>query len=47
MTRDEIEPMVPVMPRSHDTDETVYADGGHRKRYEATDVTAPLVPDLR
>ena len=46
MTRDEIEPMVPVMPRDTDTVD-VRADGGHRKRYDAAEVEAPLVPDLR
>jgi len=46
MTRDEIEPMVPVMPQEN-TSETIYADGGHRKRFDAGEVAAPLVPDLR
>lgn len=47
MTRDEIEPMVPVMPSAENPEETVYADGGQRKHYEALEVTAPLVADLR
>lgn len=47
MTRDEIEPMVPVMPRAENPEETVYADGGQRTRYEAPEVEAPLVADLR
>lgn len=47
MTRDEIEPMVPVMPSADDPDETVFADGGQPKRYDASDVEAPLVADLR
>lgn len=46
MTRDEIEPLVPVMPRDTDTTE-MRADGGRRKRYDAAEVDAPLVPDLR
>lgn len=46
MTRDEIEPLIPVMPRD-DTSQTVRADGGRRKRFEAGEVAAPLVPDLR
>lgn len=46
MTRDEIEPLIPVMPRG-DTSETVRADGGRRKRYDLDEVAAPLVPDLR
>ena len=46
MTRDEIEPMVPVMPQD-DTTETIRADGGLRKRFDADEVGAPLVPDLR
>lgn len=46
MPRDEIEPMVPVMPQD-DTRQTIRADGGRRKRYDADEVDAPLVPDLR
>jgi hypothetical protein len=45
MTSDEIEPMVPRMPRQTST-ETVRADGGQRKRYDADEVTAPLVPSF-
>ena len=42
MTNDEIEPMVPEMPRRTST-ETVRADGGRqRTRYEEAE--APLVP---
>lgn len=47
MHRDEIEPMVPIMPRDDDSDDTVRADGGRRKRYDKEAVDAPLVPDLR
>lgn len=48
MHRDEIEPLVPVMPRDdEDEDETVRADGGRRTRYDDAEVDAPLVPDLR
>ncbi|MES3518212.1 MAG: hypothetical protein PPP58_11155 [Natronomonas sp.] len=47
MTRDEIEPMVPMMPTDDETDEIVYADGGQRKRYDHETVEAPLVADLR
>jgi enterochelin esterase-like enzyme len=46
MTRDEIEPMVPVMP-DEDTTDQIRADGGVRRRYDAEEVAAPLVPDLR
>lgn len=46
MTPDEIEPMVPVMPNDESTD-PVRADGGLRKRYDAQEVDASLVPDLR
>ena len=46
MTRDEIEPMVPVMP-TDETTETIRADGGLRKHFDADEVDAPLVPDLR
>ena len=46
MTRDEIEPIVPVMPTEETTD-AVVADGGRKKRYDAGEVDAPLVPDLR
>lgn len=46
MTPDEIEPMVPVMPNDESTD-TVRADGGLRKRYDAQEVEAALIPDLR
>jgi hypothetical protein len=45
MTSDEIEPMVPEMPRQTSTD-TVRADGGQPKRYDADEVTAPLVPSF-
>lgn len=47
MTRDEIEPMVPVMPREDNPTETARTDGGHRKRYDVASVDAPLVADLR
>ena len=46
MTRDEIDPMVPVMPEKETTDQ-IRADGGARKRYDAGEVEAALVPDLR
>jgi hypothetical protein len=46
MTRDEIEPMVPLMP-DEDTTDQIRADGGLKKRYDAEEVAAPLVPDLR
>lgn len=46
MTRDEIAPMVPVMPRAETTTE-IRADGGPRKRYDVEEVEAPIVPDLR
>jgi len=46
MTRDEIEPMVPVMP-DEDTTDQIRADGGVRRRYDSEEVAAPLVPDLR
>ncbi|MFT4883839.1 MAG: hypothetical protein ACI8U4_001352 [Natronomonas sp.] len=45
MTPDEIEPMVPVMPQDETT--TIRADGGQLKRYDADEVEAALVPDLR
>lgn len=45
MTNDEIEPMVPVMPRQTSTSGVV-ADGGRQKRYEAPEVEAPLVPEF-
>lgn len=44
MTNDEIDPMVPRMPRRTST-EAVRADGGHpRTRYDRDDAEAPLVP---
>ena len=46
MTSDEIEPMVPVMPEEETTDD-IRADGGVRKRHDAREVEAALVPDLR
>lgn len=46
MPRDEIEPMVPVMPQE-DTTQTIRADGGQPKRYDRDEVEAALVPDLR
>jgi hypothetical protein len=46
MTPDEIEPMVPVMPQD-ETTSTIRADGGQLKRYDADEVEAALVPDLR
>jgi hypothetical protein len=46
MTRDEIEPMVPVMPEGDDTTD-IRADGGAQKRYDNAEVEAPLVADLR
>jgi len=45
MTNDEIEPMVPEMPRRTSTSEIV-TDGGRQKRYEAPEAEAPLVPDF-
>jgi hypothetical protein len=47
MPRDEIEPMVPMMPTDDTPATTVRADGGQRKRYDANEVEAALVPDLR
>ena len=47
MSRDEIEPMVPMMPTDDTPATTVRADGGQRKRYDADEVEAALVPDLR
>lgn len=46
MPRNDIEPMVPLMPRDESTID-IRADGGPRKRYDAEEVAAPLVPDLR
>ncbi|MGM0717344.1 MAG: hypothetical protein ACQET5_09240 [Halobacteriota archaeon] len=46
MTRDEIAPMVPVMPRAETTTD-IRADGGPRKRYDPEEIAAPVVPDLR
>ncbi|WP_254838684.1 hypothetical protein [Natronomonas marina] len=44
MTNDEIEPMVPEMPRRTST-ETVRTDGGRpRTRYDEHEAEAPLVP---
>ena len=45
--RDEIEPMVPVMPTDDEPTTPIRSDGGARKRYDAGEVEAPLVPDLR
>jgi hypothetical protein len=45
MSPDEIDPMVPVMPDEETT--AARADGGLRKRYDAGEVDAPVVPDLR
>jgi hypothetical protein len=45
MTNEEIEPVVPVMPRQTSTSGVV-ADGGQQKRYEAPEVEAPLVPEF-
>lgn len=47
MSRDEIEPMVPIMPTDDSPVTPVRADGGRRKRYDEGEVEAPLVPDLR
>ena len=47
MPRDEIEPMVPIMPTDDSPTTTVRADGGQKKRYDAGEVEAPLIPDLR
>ncbi|WP_411718959.1 hypothetical protein [Natronomonas sp.] len=44
--RDEIEPMVPRMPRAADSTPPSCTDGGHTTRPVAA-VDAPLVPDLR
>ena len=44
MTNEEIEPMVPVMPRQTSTSGVV-ADGGQKQRYDLSEVEAPLVPD--
>jgi hypothetical protein len=43
MTNDEIEPMVPVMPRQASSSGIV-TDGGRQRRYAAAEVEAPLVP---
>ena len=45
MTNDEIEPLVPEMPRQSST-EPVRADGGRRKRYDNAEGDAPLVPQF-
>ncbi|MDR9382287.1 MAG: hypothetical protein RI560_11550 [Natronomonas sp.] len=47
MSRDEIEPMVPIMPTDDSPATTVRADGGQKQRYDVGEVAAPLVPDLR
>jgi hypothetical protein len=47
MSRDEIEPMIPIMPTDDSPATTVRADGGQKKRYDVDEVAAPLVPDLR
>ena len=47
MPRDEIEPMGPMMPTDDTPATTARADGGQRKRYDADEVEAALVPDLR
>jgi len=47
MSRDEIDPMVPMMPTDDSPATTVRADGGQLKRYDADEVEAALVPDLR
>ncbi|MEF8778684.1 MAG: hypothetical protein V5A36_07220 [Natronomonas sp.] len=47
MTRDEIEPMVPMMPTDDNSTTVIRADGGRKKRYDADEVEAPIVPDLR
>lgn len=46
MFRDEIEPMVPMIPTDDEPATAARADGGHRKRYDAAAVDAPIVPDL-
>ena len=46
MPRDEIDPMVPMMPTAEPTDD-IRADGGLLKRYDGEEVEAALVPDLR
>jgi hypothetical protein len=43
--RDDIEPMVPVMPRQTST-ERVRADGGRTEHYDTAELTAPLVPEI-
>ncbi|WP_181692823.1 hypothetical protein [Natronomonas sp. LN261] len=45
--RDEIEPMVPTMPRSADPTPSPRPDGGRTTRFSADAVDAPFVPDLR
>ncbi|MFQ3284668.1 MAG: hypothetical protein ACI9TI_002463 [Natronomonas sp.] len=47
MSRDEIEPMVPIMPTDDTPATSVRADGGQRKRFDGNEVEAALVPDLR
>jgi len=47
MPRDEIDPMVPMMPTDESPATDVRADGGQRKRYDGDEVEAALVPDLR
>ncbi|WP_199710342.1 hypothetical protein [Halosegnis longus] len=44
MRRDEIEPMVPTMSTDKTSTTTARADGGQRKRYDADEVEAALVP---
>ena len=39
--------MVPMMPTDDTPATNVRADGGQRKRYDADEVEAALVPDLR
>ncbi|CAI48983.1 uncharacterized protein NP_1784A [Natronomonas pharaonis DSM 2160] len=46
MPRDEIEPMVPILPTDEQTETTARTDGGHQQRYHNGDVDAPLVPNL-
>ncbi len=44
MRRDTIEPIVPIMPTDETSTTTARADGGQRKRYDADEAEAALVP---
>ncbi len=44
MTNDQIEPLVPVMPRRTST-EPVVTDGGRPRRFVPSEDATPLLPD--